>query len=203
MTLIVFEGLDASGKATQVELLKKWLEDKGKSVVTIQSPNKNTPVGQAYQKYLYEEFKMEKDAVFLVCATDVIINKPIIEKANQENKIVIADRYITSTIAYQGANGFPFEKSLKIVETMEFPNAGMIIFLDISPETSIQRKRKEKEKLDKHEKDLEFLRKVKEFYMKEIEMSTLGKWFVIEGEKSVDEVHQQVIDIVQDNLSQQ
>ncbi len=201
MVLIVFEGLDASGKETQTKLLKEWLDKKKKKSIIIQSPNKKTPVGQAYEKYLYEEFKMERDAVFLICACDVIINKPIIEKAEQENKIVIADRYITSTIAYQGANGFSFDKSLKIVETMEFPKADVIIYINISPEISIKRKEKEKEILDKHEKDLKFLTKVGEFYVKEMEQNVLGKWFVVDGEKSKEEVRDQIVKIIGDVLN--
>ena len=200
MTLIVFEGLDASGKETQSKLLKHWLDRKKISSIVIHSPNTKTPVGQAFEKYLYEEFKMERDAVFLICACDVIINKPIIEKANKEDKVVVADRYITSTIAYQGANGFPFEKSLKIVETMEFPKADIIIYIDISPETSMKRKQREKEKLDKHEKNKEFLTKVKDFYMKEIRESVLGEWFVVDGEKSKEEVHNQIVKIIENKL---
>lgn len=196
MTFIVIEGIDGAGGETQTKLLKEYFEKKGKKTTKIVSPNLSTPVGQAYKAYLDEKFYMKNEAVFLLCACDVIINKPIIEKINKDGGIVIADRYITSTIAYQSANDFLFEKALKIVEIMGFPKADIIIFIDISPEVSIERKRKEKGKLDRHEKNIQYLAKVKEFYEKEIERNVLGKWFVVNGEQDIQTVHKQIIKIL-------
>ncbi len=200
MTLIVIEGLDGAGGETQSKLLKEYFEKKGMPCIRIESPNNSTPVGQAYNEYLYEKFHMENEAVFLLCGCDVIINKPIIEKTKKENTVAVADRYITSTIAYQSANGFSFEKALKFIELMEYPRADLIIFIDISPETSMQRKKKEKENLDKHEKNLKYLKKVKEFYFEEIKRNVLGKWFIINGEKSIEEIHQEILKIIQKEL---
>jgi dTMP kinase len=195
----VIEGLDGSGKGTQTELLIKYLKEKNIPFEFIKSPDYRTPVGEAYRKYLNEEIDMETDAVFLLVASDVMMNKPIIEAARKEGKVIIAERYITATIASQCANGFSFEKAIKFVELMEYPKPDLIIFIDVKPETGMKRKR-EQGKLDRHEKNLEFLRKVREFYLKEIEESVLGKWVVVNGEKSIEEVHEEILKIVKDYL---
>jgi dTMP kinase len=121
---------------------------------------------------------------------------PIIRSALEENKIVIADRYITSTIAYQCAKGFSFDSALAFVKSHEYPGADAIIFIDIKPEISMERKEREHGELDRHEKDLKFLKKVREFYMKEIEEGILGKWVVIDGERSKKEVHEDILKVI-------
>ena len=192
MPLIVIEGIDGCGGETHSNFLRDWLTKKGLKNIRIESPNNSTPVGQTYDKYLHEKFNMESDAIFLLCACDVIMNKSLIENARKEGVFVIADRYITSTIAYQGANGFSFDKALKLVDLMEFPKADAILYIGISPDTSMKRKQKEKGSLDKHEKNEQFLAKVREFYKKEIEKSVLGEWFVIAGEKSIEKIQEDI-----------
>jgi len=200
MAFIVIEGIDGAGGETQTKLLEEYLKSKGKECVRIESPDMSTPVGRAYNEYLYERFHMSNEAVFLLCGCDVIINKPLIKKAKKEGKIIIADRYITSTIAYQSANNFPFEKALKFVELMEYPRADLIIFMDISPRTSMERKKREKGMLDKHEKDVEYLKMVRKFYLEEIKRNVLGRWVMINGERSVKKIHEEIVKIVNKEL---
>jgi thymidylate kinase len=85
---------------------------------------------------------------------------------------------------------------MKLIELLKYPKADAIIFIDIKPETSMDRKIKEHGKLDKYEKDLEFLKKVREFYMKEIKKNVLGKWIVIDGEKSKKEIHEEILKVI-------
>lgn len=193
---IVFEGIDGSGKATQAKLLTEFLKKNKIPSEFIHSPDYSTPVGTAYRNYLYDDFHMESDAVFLLCGCDVIINKPKIERAKSQNKVIVANRYITSTIAYQCANGFPFEKALDFVKLMKYPGADLIIFVDISAETSMKRKTKEKGVLDRHERNFEYLKKVREFYLKEVERNVLGRWIVVNGEKSIEDLQMEIIRIV-------
>ena len=201
MVFIVIEGLDGAGGETQTNLLLDYFNKIGKKAVKIESPNLNTPVGKAYREYLYEKFEMKNEAIFLLCACDVIINRKTIEENNEKGNIIIADRYITSTIAYQAANKFPFEKALKIVELIDFPKPDMIIYIDISPETSMRRKAKEKGNLDRHEKNLEYLKKVREFYKKEIDRNVLGKWFMVDGEQPIDKIHRDIVETIKNELN--
>ncbi len=85
---------------------------------------------------------------------------------------------------------------MNFVKSHEYPEADVIIFTDIKPETSMKRKLKEHGRLDRHEKDLKFLRRVREFYMREIKENVLGKWIVIDGEKSIKEVHEEILKFI-------
>ena len=199
MFFFVIEGLDGSGKGTQVKLLMDYFKEKSVPFKFIKSPNYETPVGKVYKKYLDEEIEMKADAVFLLLATDVIMNKPKIEKARKKGEVILAERYITSTIAFQCANGFPFKKAVRFIELMEYPKPDLIIFIDVRPEVGMKRKLKQG-KLDRHEKSLEFLKKVRKFYLREIKENILGKWVVVNGEKSIKDVQEKILKIIETNL---
>ncbi|MEM5878348.1 MAG: dTMP kinase [Candidatus Aenigmatarchaeota archaeon] len=145
---IVIEGIDGAGHTTQTNLLKKYFEKNSEKFVFIKTPNKDLPVGKAYYSYLNKEYDLNTEAVFLLCASDVISSKHIIQSALNSDINIISERYITSTIAYQSANGFNFENAMKITKLIGFPKADKIIYLDISPELSVKRKEK-MTKLDK------------------------------------------------------
>lgn len=192
----MIEGLDGSGKGTQTKLLIEHFKESNVSFEFIKSPNYETPVGKTYRRYLDEEFEMKTDSVFLLVASDVIMNKPKIENAMKEEKIIIAERYITATIAFQCANGFPYENAKRLVELMDYPKPDLIVFIDVKPETGMKRKLGQAGKLDRHEKDLEFLKRAREFYMREIKENVLGKWVVIDGERSEKEVHEDILKVI-------
>lgn len=191
-SLIILEGIDGFGGETHSRLLKDFFDKNNIPSVFVKSPDYDHPVGKLYSDYLHEKFDLSTEQVFLVCATDVLNSVKKI-KEGLKDKVVIADRYITSTIAYQCANGFSFENALKLVDLLEYPKADLIIFIDIRPETSMRRKMEEHGKLDKYEGNSDFLRKVREFFLKETEENVLGKWITINGERSIDEVHKDIL----------
>jgi len=193
MAFIVIEGIDGAGGHTQTDLLKKFFEEINIPSLFVRSPFYEHPVGKLYHDYLHGKVELSTEQVFLLCTIDVLNLVPKIEKGIEERKIVIADRYITSTLAYRDAAGFPLEKGLKIIETLNFPKPDLIIFLDIKPETGVKRKLEEKKELDIHEKNVEYLRRVKESYEKEISRKIMGEWIVIDGEKSKEEVFEEIV----------
>jgi len=197
MPLIVLEGLDGAGGSTQTNLLKKFFEKKKIPYVFVKSPEYGTETGKIIRDYLKGKIKLKPNQAFILFATDVLNSIPMIKKGLGENKVVVADRYITSTIAYQCANGYSFESALNFVKLHNYPKADAIIFIDIKPKTSRKRKLKEHGKLDKHEKNLKFLKKVRDFYLKEIEQNILGKWFIINGERSKKKVHEDIVKIIE------
>jgi dTMP kinase len=119
-----------------------------------------------------------------------------IRKALEEGRIVLADRYFTSTLAYQCVQGFPLEKALKFADLFDFVKPDLIIYLKVSAETSMIRKKKEKTNLDLFEKDLEFRKKVSKKYDELTDKNVFGKWFVVDAEKSIDEVATEIEDEV-------
>jgi len=196
MVFVVIEGLDGAGGQSQTELLKEYFAVNNIPVVFVKSPNYDHPIGRFISDYLNEKIELSNDQAFLAFAIDVLNSIPKIESGLKDGKIVIADRYITSTIAYHCSKGFSFECALKLVELLKYPEADKIIFIDIKPETSMKRKIGEQGKLDRHEKDLEFLKKVKEFYFREINENVLGKWVVIDGERDKDDIHDDILKVI-------
>jgi dTMP kinase len=196
MPFIVLEGLDGAGGSTQSKLLKEFFEKKKTPHVFVKSPNYETEIGKSIHDYLNGKFNLKPEQAFILFASDVLESLSIIKKGLDEKKVVVADRYITSTIAYQCANGFSFDSAMNFIKLHEYPEADAIIFIDIKPETSMKRKKKEHGKLDRHEKNLKFLKKVRDFYQIEIKENILGEWFVIKGERNIKEVHEDILRII-------
>jgi dTMP kinase len=195
MTFIVIEGLDGCGGETQTKLLKEYLIKKKIPHKIFHSPDYSTPVGKSIQAYLKEELELDPETAFIVFASDTLLTSKKIEKLREKN-FLIMDRYITSTIPYQAARGLDFNKGVKFTEIMDYQIPDAIIYIDIKPKTSMERKKKEKEKLDFHEKKLNYLKRVRNFYLKEAENYILTDWFLVDGERSIEDVHEDILIII-------
>jgi dTMP kinase len=152
-------------------------------------------VGKSIQAYLKEELELDPETAFIVFASDTLLTSKKIEKLREKN-FLIMDRYITSTIPYQAARGLDFNKGVKFTEIMDYQIPDAIIYIDIKPKTSMERKKKEKEKLDFHEKKLNYLKRVRNFYLKEAENYILTDWFLVDGERSIEDVHEDILIII-------
>lgn len=199
MTFIVIEGLDGCGGETQTKLLKNYLKENKIPNRIFRSPDYKTGIGKTIKSYLDRKFRLDPDSAFILFASDTLLTSKKIEKVNR-NKIIIMDRYITSTIAYQSARGFDFERGVKFIGLMNYVKPDLIIFIDIRPETSMKRKFEEKRMLDYHESKLKYLKKVRKFYHQEIKNRILCKWYVVDGEKNIEEVHESILKIIKRSL---
>jgi len=198
--LIVFEGIDGAGCETQVKLLFDYLKRQGKSVERLYYPDYEGPIGKLIHQYLHKQYEFSVDIQFLLYFTDFIKDR---EKINQwigEGKIVICDRYFSSTLAYQGLRGFSIKKALELARRFKLPKPDLIIYLKVSPEVSMSRKYKEKKDLDRNEADKKFLKKIWDSYEKLIKGKIFSKLVVIDGEKSIEEVFSQIKKIVNEKL---
>ncbi|MDO4888192.1 MAG: dTMP kinase [Actinomycetaceae bacterium] len=100
---VTFEGGDGSGKTTQVDLLKQWLEARGHSVRTTREPG-GTELGRQIRQLLLHGGDVAPRAEALLYAADRAHHvATLIRPALERGEVVIADRYIDSSIAYQGA----------------------------------------------------------------------------------------------------
>jgi len=109
--LITFEGLDGSGKTTQINLTKEYLESKGFSIVMIREPG-GTQVGEEIRNLLLnKEFNLSDRAeLFLFEAARAEICSKVIIPALEQGKIVLCDRFFDSTTAYQSyGRKFPID----------------------------------------------------------------------------------------------
>lgn len=187
-SLIVFEGLDQSGKKTQVELLIKNLKERGYQVEKMAFPDYNTTIGKEIKAFLRGETEYNVHVRHILYAANRWERKEDIERWLDEEKFVIVDRYSSSNLAYGLANGLDLDWLLSLERGL--PEADLIILIDTSPEASFERKHVER---DLYERDISFLRKVREAY---IQLSRKFNWIVVNGERSVEDVHNDIWGIV-------
>lgn len=104
---IVFEGVDGAGKTTQLEKLVKWIEQSGREVVTCKDPG-STSLGEQLRSILLGAHQTPIDMrtemmLFTTARTQLV--QEIVKPALDAGKVVVLDRYIFSTIVYQGHAG--------------------------------------------------------------------------------------------------
>lgn len=104
--LIVFEGVDGTGKSTQLELLASYLEEDGYPVVTTKEPTEGSYGQKIRQLYLNRKQCTRDEELELFLADRREHVRDVLTPALQQGKIILCDRYYLSTAAYQGANGF-------------------------------------------------------------------------------------------------
>jgi len=190
--LIALEGIDKSGKETQTKLLKAWLESLGYKVETIAFPDYSTPIGKEIKAFLDGSRSFTVEVRQLLYVANRWERKDDIERWINEGKIVIADRYIPSGIAYGLANGLPLDWLLCLEEGL--PKANLVIVMDITVDTSFKRMGREK---DRYERNRAFLERVRDSYLK---LSKKFNWHVIDGEQSVNDVFSDIKKIVESFL---
>lgn len=150
---IVFEGIDGAGKSTQIQLLKEWLEENGLEVELLVEPT-DSKVGKFIRELLTYDNATTEDmqkTLGLLFAADRMI---IMDKLNDENKVIISDRSFISSLAYQE----PKEWINEINKYAKKPD--LVLLLDLDVATSVKRCDCE----DSFENE-EFLNKVKENYL--------------------------------------
>lgn len=191
---IVIEGIDGCGGETQSNKLIKYFREKKTPAVLLRYPDYKGPVGKVIDAYLHKKHNFSKEVQFLLYFADFLKDKEKIQSWLTEGKIIIADRYFTSTFAYQCVNSsFFLDRAKKVSALFALPRPDLIIYLRVSPEISMVRKRKEKGgKLDRHEADKKFLTELAAFYTELVKKQILAKWVVVDGEKSIEEVFTEI-----------
>lgn len=185
---IVFEGLDGSGQSTQAKLLKDYLEkERNFSVILTKEPTDQPPVGSLIRQILRKEISVNPATLqLLFCADRSEHLERVIKPAIKKNQWVISDRYFYSTIAY-GSLNLDVEWLIKLNEQFLIPN--IVFLLKVRPEICLQRidvNRGKREFFEEKEK----LKKVWQTY--EILGWRFSNIKVIDGEKSIEEVFEEV-----------
>jgi dTMP kinase len=176
---ICIEGLDGSGKTTQAKLLTMRLAEKYNAVYTAE-PSQGKIGTFIRDCCLYEGKRLPTEAEALLFAADRIEHiQNEIAPALTEEKIVICDRYIYSSLAYQGSAGL----SLAWIKTI---NARALqpdfsIYIDVSPERVLERLQRKKSVME----TLEIQQKVRDVYLKFVDE---GELIRIDGDKPKEEV---------------
>jgi dTMP kinase len=176
---ICIEGLDGSGKSTQAKLLTKKLCKTGYKAIFTAEPSKGK-IGYFIRRRLFEQKRLPTTAEALLFAADRIehVQNTVIP-ALKEGKIVISDRYVYSSLAYQGSAGL----SLDWIETINSyaHKPDLSIFIDVAPEMVLERLKRKKSVME----NLQTQQHVQEIYKKYIEKGVLKR---VDGSKSKSEV---------------
>lgn len=197
---ITFEGLDFSGKSTQVKLLADYLVRNNKKVNLIREPG-GTIISEKIRDILLDKKNTgmfeESELLLFASSRAQLVRETIIPKL-KENEYVISDRFHDSSFAYQGfGRGIPtnFIKSL-----MEFVIASAVpditIFIDIPLEEVAKRKAAISNlTLDRIENTQgDFYKKVREGYLYLAE--TEDRFILLDGTKSISDLHNKIIKII-------
>ncbi len=177
---ICVEGLDGCGKTTQTRILVERLKQKGYDGLYTAEPSYGK-IGVLIRQYcLHGEKRVSGIVETLLFAADRFehLEKEVLP-ALKEGKLVVSDRYVYSSLAYQGAAGLDLKWIEKVNEHAIRPD--LAVFIDVKPETVIQRMKPQKSVME----NLETQRKVREIYMKLVEKGELIK---IDGNTSKQEV---------------
>lgn len=186
MRFLVIEGLDGSGKSTQVEMLRSHLEKRGVKYRYLHFPRLEEGVyGKLIARFLRGEMgendHVDPYLVALIFAGDRKDAKPAMEQWMEDDHLVIVDRYVYSNIAFQCAKIDDFQEQKKLagwIMDLEFGEHGlpvpdMNIFLDVPFDFTKQRLTEQrngedrhylKGRQDIHENDLSFQEKVRGVY---------------------------------------
>jgi dTMP kinase len=177
---ICVEGLDGCGKTTQTKLLVRKLRKMGWGAAYTAEPSREK-IGKFIQKYcLHGEKRTSPIVEALLFAADRFehVEREVIPALN-EGKIVVSDRYVYSSLAYQGAAGLDLKWIEMINEHAIWPD--LAIFVDVEPEAVIKRLKPKRSVME----NLKIQRKVREVYAKFVEKGELVR---VDGNKSKKEV---------------
>lgn len=154
---IVFEGCEGVGKSTQIEFLRKYLEDKHIAAVFTREPG-GTPLGEAIRELILKNGMGAECEAHLFAASRAEHIDKVILPALKEGKTVVCDRYVDSSLAYQGfARGLGTEKVKRINEySIENCLPDAVIFLNMRPSESWRRRKGRVVEDDRLEKETDF-----------------------------------------------
>lgn len=193
---VCIEGNDGSGKTTQVGLLKEALWKKGIDTSVYSYPTHDSRYGRIIRdEFLAGKVELSVEEQFLLYLLDMQADKKRILADLSAGKVVITDRYFISTIAYQSAGKFDYEKAKTVEELMGLPRPDVIFYIDIPVLVAFERKMKQKGKTDRFEGARGYLTKVGEVYEK-LYADSYGSrsWIKIDGLKSIGKIHTIVLE---------
>ena len=191
---IVMEGPDGSGKTTQINLLKEYLEEAGYECLITREPG-GTVIGEEVRQLILNPEHKEMSPVtemLLYAASRAQLVHEVIGPALEEGKIVISDRFVDSSIVYQG---IARKLGISTVSAVNAPGIGIyrpdgIFFIDLSEAEGLRRK-KEQKNLDRMEQEgIDFHHMVSEGYRKVL--SGRPEVMKIGGGRSIDTIQKKI-----------
>lgn len=191
---ISFEGIDGCGKSTQIKMLCSYFKDRNKEFLMVREPG-GTDISEQIRKILLhshdQEISDRTEALLMTGSRAQLIDEKILPFLNQ-GKIVIADRFLDSTLAYQGG-GRELDLNWLIdlnnfATNNTFPD--ITFFIDIEPEIGAMRSGSSKDRIESA--GLEFQSRVRQSYIK---LSTLfnDRYLTLDGNLKKKIIHKKIV----------
>ncbi|MBI4484296.1 MAG: dTMP kinase [Acidobacteria bacterium] len=206
---LTFEGIEGSGKTTQVQLFQEYLTRQAVPFVLTREPG-GTAFGREVRKILLDQHGPERAPVaelLLYLADRYQHLREVIEPSLKSGLCVLADRYHDATVAYQGyGRGIELSFIEELWRVLGFRDPDLTVVVDLPPERALQRARSRNSAIGMdaagrfEAEDLEFHRRVSDGYRK-LSRRYPGRVKLIEGAGSAEEVHSKVVRVVEAHFS--
>lgn len=191
-SFIVFEGGEGAGKSTQEELLAQWLQAQARTVVRTREPG-GTPAGEAIRTVLlsneYAGLTDRAEALLFAAARGEHAAQ-VIRPALEADAIVVCDRYLDSSVAYQGYGrdlGAEYVKNLSLWATQDLV-PDLTVLLDVDPAVGLSRVQSP----DRLESEpIEYHQRVRKAFI-EISKADPTRYLVIDANQSKDVIAEQI-----------
>ena len=199
---ITFEGIEGSGKSTQIKLLQSSLKQEGHSVEILREPG-TTQLGEKIRDVFLEKINEKVDPMteaFLLYASRKHLDQNFLQEHLKNKSIVIADRYSDATVAYQCfGKGLSEDFVQYIHEKSDLLSPDLTFYMDITAEAS--KARIDDRELDRMESEsLDFFNKVRSGYL-EIAKSNPDRIIVLDAELSVEDLQDKIFNEVKNRLN--
>ena len=191
---ITFEGIDGCGKSTQVKMLVEAMNRSNQKTISVREPG-GTVISEEIRQILLHNHLQDicdrTEALLMTGSRAQLTYQLILPKLNAGIN-VIADRYLDSTLAYQGGG-----RNIKIdwlIKLNEFATYDLepkaTFFIDVLPEEAVRRKSKEKDRIERA--GIELQTRVRKAYL-ELSNRFQERFVIIDGHESIDDIHGSIL----------
>ena len=199
---ITFEGIEGSGKSSLIAQLKKYFKSSKLEAFFSKEPG-GTDLGKEIRKTLLNpKYSFDPTSELLLLLADRAEHVQKIIRPNlQKNKLIFCDRYLDSTLAYQGS-GRNLDKKIirEMFKALDFPIPDLTILLDVPVQIGLSRARK-RNKLDRFEKeDLNFHENVRRSYL-DLAKNDSARIVLFDSSISEEELFKKAVNLIKSRIS--
>lgn len=199
---ITFEGIEGSGKSSLIAQLKKYFKSSKLEAFFSKEPG-GTDLGKEIRKILLNpKYSFDPTSELLLLLADRAEHVQKIIRPNlQKNKLIFCDRYLDSTLAYQGSGRNLDKKIIKeMLKVLDFPIPDLTILLDVPVQIGLSRARK-RNKLDRFEKeDLNFHENVRRSYL-DLAKNDSTRIVIFDSSISEEELFKKAVNLIKSRIS--
>lgn len=196
---IALEGIDGSGKSTQIEMLADYLKNQGRDVYLTREPS-DLSIGKNIRKYLTGELKADNRVIAALFVADrlehILDDKEGLLKIKADGRDIITDRYYFSSYAYQSVD-MPMDWIINAnSEAAKLLKPDATIFIDITPEQAMERINTNREETELFE-NAERLKATRDKYFEAFDkLKEIENVIIVDGSGTPEEVHSRIVEAV-------